>query len=645
MASVTTNLTRLHLQLETQFTKQFNQAVSAGTVVSLTNDDFLTGTYIIDTPGVYQLAEDIVFNPNSLALTQETNPSATSWDSGDVLPSQLTSQSGQYDPKAYGLGFFAGIAITCPDVILDLNGFTFEQSKEHALQQRFFALIELADQPFISGQGPHSFGPRIEKATSCLITNGTLGRSSHHGIHGNGNQRILLSNLVFKDYEVCACALNGVRDLVVVDCSVSKARTDVPVVGTFSAGRFLRPYLNKLDQGGYTGVINVGGVNKNITLVKEELRIAMNNVFADLITNGLEKINKVTHLPEWKLFHNQSGVVDGNCYGFLTNSLGIAVLGFPDQYILHKSMNVYFKNVVVNQLSGKITEVLALPGNPDPQNQMYGSGAIQNDPVGALFQVMNRDADGGLVTIDQETNQYLGNVLTNAQALVAKAIQDDFDFGGLSTSRNSINYLTLDWMAGSATLDQVAPDLKFVCNGDSMFHVNKGVIGFKIDATDQVYMKNCRCFRVSNLGKIGSNLGPDDYINQVAVSHPDAKYYGYRGADTRAWSLASSNHVVIEDCLASGITSEYGTCIGFDVHMNSSDVCLLNCEATDIKAGDASDLELSDYQNNPTPKPVAYGFRVTKNVEDAKLKNLRVTGELTSPYEKYASSVVMNHIY
>ena len=36
----------------------------------------------------------------------------------------------------YHLGFFAAITVECDDVIIDLNGFSIKQSKEHNFQQR-----------------------------------------------------------------------------------------------------------------------------------------------------------------------------------------------------------------------------------------------------------------------------------------------------------------------------------------------------------------------------------------------------------------------------------------------------------------------------------------------------------------------------
>lgn len=632
------------LKLLNQLSKQTKSAVSKAeknnTVVSLSQSDFTDGTYIIDTPGVYRLTENISFNPNNLAQTKLSNPSATSWDSGDVLPTQFTTAGGKYDPAAYGIGFFAAIAIQTDHVVLDLNNFKIEQSAEHALQQRFFAVIELADQPFKPTQGPHGFGDSLLAATNCSIINGTIGRSSHHGIHGNDNRRIFLKNLKFTDYEVATFSLNQVKDLCVINCRGTRSRADVPVLGIFSAARFLRPYLNKLDDDSYAGTLNIaGGGAKGITDIKTALKDAVDNAYDDIMSTG--NINKITHPDEWALFHNPHGIVDGNCYGCLVNHEGVAVLGFPDQQST-KSQNIYMRNVVINNHHGFINEIPALPSDGSVEVPIYGGGTIQNDSVGAVFQTQNRDPDGALITIDG-SNNYVGNVVSNAQALVTKAKLDGFDFGSLSTSRNSITSDTLDWIETTKSLTDIAPGLIYKCNGDSMFHVNKGVIGFKIDAADNVYMENCRCYNILNKGAIGSELCDEPYKNGVGKSHPDATYYGYGGAITRGWSIATSTLVTLKSCLVDGCEAEHGSAYGYDIHLNSEDVKLTGCEVANIKAGTAANM--SDYQSNPTEKPLACGIHVHENVERCNIKKPDLTGPITSPYKAIEYCINMHTFY
>jgi len=149
--------------------------------------DFDKGTVIIMTPGTYKLCEDIVFNPNA-------PPPGELPHEGAFDP----SFPGEYDENAFGLGFFSAIAIASSDVTLDLNGYTIEQHPAHALWQRFFAVIELADAPFIQSTGPAQFvkeGNEISAASNIKITGpGTIGLSSHHGENSTALHCLMLGD-------------------------------------------------------------------------------------------------------------------------------------------------------------------------------------------------------------------------------------------------------------------------------------------------------------------------------------------------------------------------------------------------------------------------------------------------------------------
>ena len=189
--------------------------------------DFATGTVIINTAGQYRLCEDISFMPN---------PPGPGESPAEAFMPDFTV----YDSQNYGLGFFAAIAIQTSDVDLYLDGYTLDQSPEHALMQRFFALIELASSPFLTGIGPHDFGNFVP-ATHCRILGpGTLGRSSHHGIHGNENSNIEIVGIEFRDFEVGAVSLNNADDVLIQGNIIPHNRQNVPVVGMFSAAVFIR---------------------------------------------------------------------------------------------------------------------------------------------------------------------------------------------------------------------------------------------------------------------------------------------------------------------------------------------------------------------------------------------------------------------
>ncbi len=585
-----------------------------GEVVWLTAADFEYGTYIIDQPGTYRLGENISFNPNSPAkLTQAiadgTIPAdmvpvlglptpVDAYHAGMPLFTQFQFAPGEpftpggpmdarYDPAAYGVGFFAAIAIQAEDVVVDLNGFKIEQSVEHALLQRFFAVIELADQPFVPSQGPASFGTEIDSAKNVTIRNGTIGRSSHHGIHGNGNERVTISNVDFDGYEVGAVALNGVDGLR-IENSVARNRKDVPVLGTFSSAMFIKAYVDDLVRSGSTTTLTVEGRVLSATDVQSALQTAINNVHHDVIVTGAGVIDASSHPVEYGVFHNQQRVIDGNSYSFLVNNLGVAVNGFPfvpDGVTQIPSENILMRNVrVVDQVSA-INEVPAIDAGTWPGGT---PGAATIDPVGAVFQVWNLHPDTGLpVTIsslDESAAAYTGNPVANAQALVAKAaLNGDVGSGRLDISRMNISSPVIEWVEGapgSETLEAINPT--YLCNGDSMFHVNKGAIAFKMDAAENVRLIDTSVDGLVNLGLPGTGLCGD---YSQGVSHPASTLPGYGGAAVRAYTFSGSQNAVVDRATAGGLSAMSGEAVGYAVLMDSRNIRFVKATASDVNGG------------------------------------------------------------
>ena len=111
------------------------QTPRPGGRVALRNADFASGTLRLRVPGVYELHEDVTFEPVPAS------------------PVRTPGGSGPYDDDAYVLGFFAALTVEAPDIVIDLRNHTLRQGRVHAaIHQRFFALIEVAAAPFITGQ-------------------------------------------------------------------------------------------------------------------------------------------------------------------------------------------------------------------------------------------------------------------------------------------------------------------------------------------------------------------------------------------------------------------------------------------------------------------------------------------------------------
>eukprot|EP01083_Nonionella_stella_P119532 357383_1 len=125
-------------------------------IIQLYQKDFIDGTYRITQPGKYVIMEDIVFDFKAPDGYKEGeldtyNDIDNWWPTYD----QIDDYPGAGDLKdSYFLGFWAGITIECPDVILELDHHKLAMSEAFFYQQSFFALISLTSQVFLPGQGP-----------------------------------------------------------------------------------------------------------------------------------------------------------------------------------------------------------------------------------------------------------------------------------------------------------------------------------------------------------------------------------------------------------------------------------------------------------------------------------------------------------
>lgn len=589
--------------------------------------DIANGTLIINKPGHYIVMEDLSFNPNAVGtqvfgvdaqrLGLQDGDLLDSYRSGGPLPSQFKMAGGLYDPKSYGIGFFAMLAITggASGSIIDLNGFQIEQSEEHALQQRFFSVIELAGAPFITGQGPHDFGPNGNDAVSNLvIKNGTIGRSAHHGIHGNGNQNILIEDIDFIDYEVAAVALNGVNGLTVKDVEASN-RTDVPILGSYSNARFIRPYVDYLAQlertnplGSGVSTLNVNGESLSANDIQLALQQSLNAVFDDIITSGDGRIDTID--SNYYLYNNPSGFVDGNSYGFLTGPVGVQVNGFPDPPeggFESPSSNVIFEDVKIQEQNSFVTEVPVLSNNVNG-----GMTEPVIDPIGAAFMLRN-NTNGVYNTLESPTQGFLSsdadnqdvleanykpNVLANAQLLVAKN-KDIFAGSSLDVSRISIGSDIVAWAESDAPLSDLRSSLDlqdgWIYNVDNMVHVQKGTIGFKMDGVTGLVMDDVSVENLTALGGLGFNGNYTKGFVKDTLT-------GYNGADAYGFTFSGSSDVTVEDSQVEYIHSEFGESFGFASPLdNSTSTSIIDSTVDDITASGLDEI-------GPNAAGMAYEF-------------------------------------
>lgn len=605
-----------------------------------------------------------------------------------------------YDRRSFGIGFFSAICIHAHNIIVDLNGFSIRQSDEHALNQRFFSVIELASVPFITGQGPHDFGDKLQYANRCMIHNGTIGRSSHHGIHGNLCRDIIIKDINFENYEVAAVALNGARNISLIDLDLRGTSKKVPIKGIFSAGRFIWEYMKEIEthnntagdgsKGGATdsndainplwrgATLTIAGTAQTDTKTMEYLENLIkqvNTTFLDLNTG-----NFVSSLPTTftaaagyvfgntaagvanALFINQNKRSDGNSYGILFNQTGVAVKGFPKNRD-NPSENILLNNINVQGQVGWVNEIPVL---------LDASGKKIVDPIGSVFQTYhNTDASG----------KYIGNPVSNSQLIVTKA-------------RNRVNPPVLFFGAGGDQChcirglnipDQIIENVSgglpiynadsagnnhfgYQLNGDSMAHVNKGIISFKLDAVENLVAVNCTTSSTINItgdyAIIKKNLNEwnptkvvggnyEMYSKGLATSSVASTYRGNNVHVARGWSLASSKNCYLIDCVARNVQSYLGRAYGFDIHQDTDNVFLMNCQAYGIRGGTklkSADLCVNDDALRMMENPKSIGIRVGQDTTNITLYNCGVDGTFDAIYgdwvkkfEILSEDVVISH--
>lgn len=542
-------------------------------LTNLTNDTIL----------IYKLKENISFNPNS-----SNDPLIPFIDQGIPKIEQFTTNGGYYHNMAYGIGFFAAIVITGNNYIFDLNNYTLEQSFQHYVRQRFFSLIELANSPFLPKVGPHNFIDTIRCAEYVTIRNGTLGRSSHHGIHGNNNNNILFDNLTIRDFEVAAIALNGGTYNTLQNINVPNNNHNVPVLGIWSASLFLYPYIKNLANNNPDFELNILNQNYNATQLYEN--------YLDEIENTLKELNSTGYTTN-NLFNNTKHIIDGPNYGILLNQKNVAVNGFPLYSNIETSHHNKLINISIKNIRGFNNEIPTLINNINNNDieNAYLNRNIQNDVVGSVLQTQNyyisKTGEKVPLTINEQ-GIYTGNIVSNIQLIIAKAIHKGITFGNLSTSVNSINSETITWVENQIQLKYTK--LYYIFQGDTMHHVIKGVIALRLDCLSYSCLKNITIENISNetdrkrilyddlIGINEEDISSEfiniynDYKNGIKPSHKGATYATNQSSYVRGISFANSHSNKLENVKINNLISNVGEVIDIDYHNDIRTIKIFN---------------------------------------------------------------------
>ena len=575
--------------------------------VVLRTGDFASGTLRIRSSGVFRLGEDVLVDSNA---------------AHDYRP-DLPRQAALYGGAAYTLGFFAAITVEARDVVIDLDGHTLAQTPLYAQEQRFFALIELDDKPFISGQGPANFGPTAGLVNGLVIENGVLGRSSHHGLHGNGGTQVLLQNLRFREYEVAAIALNGFSDVVIRNVHAEGSFTRVPVLGTYSNARFLVPFARRALQHATLAGDKKAAIREALGPLQRlmaEMRSAM--------AHGTRPSDEAL-----ALFGNPSGLCDGNAYALTLHPLGAAVNGFwhaatPRGRAAGAMERVLLENCTFAGTRINVIEVVAL---------VAPNGQPVRGPAGDILRVTdnsgNASVGGWLVAGDKTTTTTTAtrplNALARAHAALldaALSISDASErkavFGTVNGDAHAVAWLKLALVGGvgvasDAALARLVRDhgYRYERNGDTMFHVNKGVVGVRLDGASDVCLRGVRVLDTSNVGRAGTPAGTLPGENSAVTGatalpphfHPaQGPQPGYMGADSRGISAAGTSGLYLHNVSVDGVASAAGNAHGIDLFNGANNTYVsTGCAAAAVLGGN---METAGVRASRVAATTAYGL-------------------------------------
>lgn len=659
---------------------------NSGSTVLLQQSDFDHGTVRLTTPVRALLTEDISFNPNPgernadgtliLERTQDWNPYP-----GQTNEEQYFDQTTGQLLKPFTLGFFAAITVEADSVTIDLNGYELKESDEHAMMQRFYANIELGNQPFpvkpdgSGSQGPANFGDDFKPATNCTITNGTLGRSSHHGIHGNNADGVLIQDVIFKNQEVASISINGSKNITVESCEDRGRVIDggvdgldkIPILGNWSVLRFAKTQALGMAGLGFTDYATIMGNDSSSNGPLYRARVKEKEVFDDLFGQGAAGNNGIVYAGGASagnaIFKNRALLVDGPSYGMLFNKFGVAV-GAPLDSLpeTFDAENIFLSDIKIENVR---TSVVEIPG----LSKLDGTG-IQTDGVGAIVQFLNEytDDDGGTQGMREADGTYRPGPVTDlqmalAQLSLANLLPDGSKnpiFGTLAIDSNVVDWALdgtgkkLVKVYGDANLtapdaDNAREKMKLYAadgttpvndsatsnpveyftrhNTDTMGHVveKKGLIAIRMDGVQSALLENVRIEDSCAEG----HLGGGNYVSAEDGGHPGQVGVGYGGTWATGVRLSGCKNVQMSNVELINTESHNGPAHGVILAGGTSDVSLEACRVDGVLAGSAQTdktnaTQLKELSGYPNHAPQAQGVKVESSVSSVSYDELDI---------------------
>jgi hypothetical protein len=357
---------------------------------------------------------------------------------------------------------------------------------------------------------------KLQPASNVSIVNCILGRSSHHGIHGNSVKGVSIENVTIKDFEVGGISLNDVRHV-----NINTVKIGPSMRMTFSAFLSQAIFLDHM-----TNVVGMGDPVLKTLIKSTSFLLRGKKTSAAAVYEKLNvDLNKFLEGRKGDLADliGPLGLPDGSAiYGIVIHKSGPAIGDFgscPMKDFIAK------KNSLVGDVRLTSIEVHDLAVAPEAWISLKHGGRPVMGPAGAVFRATHLNGSSG---------EYLGNPLADAIIATAHVLNEAKAFGEDSAlAQRASEYFgaanipeeILNWAAeGKAKLDFSTFGIS--CSGDSMSHFNKGVVGIRLEYLSAPMLENIKISKLENFGG-----APED------ESMCKAPYY--KGNDVRALKLTN----------------------------------------------------------------------------------------------------------
>lgn len=375
-------------------------------------------------------------------------------------------------------------------------------------------------------------------------------------------------------------------------------------------------------------------------------------------------------------------IPDATAYGFVFHKKGIAVNGFVDKLSEEdEGNNIYIKDCKISNIYSRSTELVAVSDIDlkilvDPRGSVLSFfqefNDLGNEQNGEYLSLSTLDGKTNIFDIknewpnikpridkDDDNNIKFFNIVLFIQSIVAKEKQF-LDEQGMDVKRLTNDNAFQNWINNTTNEQQEQknsegknsfeiltglekpypfnPTYEANCrlsfNGDQMFHVQKGIIGIRIDGIKNAIVHNCTLKNIINTGYVGSGI-----CGIYIQDHAEMKLTGYNGSATRGISVSTSDNIRIYNTNMNNIQAYYSEAIGIDSLFTNKSFVIDNVCINKIKSGKIlgfykdenevekcyeKDVSRTIFINNPTKIPKTVGLRINNDNNGVSIKNLNV---------------------